>query len=169
MIEEGIEAQAHRVHRHGIQLNRTSRVVVFLKTGVEDFPAETDTLSLIDTIVDKAYALKSDEQAQEFIDSAVSKMVEILGLPSSNKTSETFCKAWLVDELDIKVDLKRPDPQDRWANHIRYPRLSRLAQSNPDAFRKFQQVMSRFVGLPDLASANPPKPSSRSFTTSCYA
>lgn len=166
--EDGVEAPARRVHREGVKLNRTSNVVVFLKTGVEDFAAEEDDISVFDAIIERAYSLKSEKEAWEFIESAVLRMVMVLKMPRT-KTSEMFCKAWLVDTLDIRVDMKRPDPGDRRANHIRYPRLSHLAQRNPETFHKFQRAMNLFVGLPDLASTNPDKPKPEGYRSHCIA
>ena len=115
----------------------------------------SDEPSVFDAIVDRAYSLKSAQEAWEFIESAVLRMVMVLGLPRT-KTSETLCKAWVVDQLDEKVDINATDPyNDRWFDHVLHPRLSHLAQKNPKAFRKFQMAMGRFVNLPDLSSTNP--------------
>jgi len=139
-----------------------------VKNGRAYIGDNSNELSVFDAVIDRAYSLKSDKEAWEFVETAVLRMVMVLGLPRT-KTSETLCKAWIVDTLDIRVDMKRPDPWDRWANHIRYPRLSHLAQKNPETFCKFQLAMIRFVYLPDLASTDPEPPSPKRYTTSCYA
>ncbi len=111
--------------------------------------------SVFDAIIDKAYSLKSKKEAWEFIEATVLRMVMVLKMPRA-KTSEIFCKAWILDILDERVDINATDPyNDRWYDHILYPRLSHLAQKNPASFRKFQLAIGRFVNLPDLSSTNP--------------
>ena len=150
--EDGVEAP---LRKHGIRLDVSTMALIYLKTGVEDFSPEDKEPSVFDAIVDRAYSLKSAQEAWEFIESAVLRMVMVLGLPRT-KTSETLCKAWVVDQLDEKVDINATDPyNDRWFDHVLHPRLSHLAQKNPKAFRKFQMAMGRFVNLPDLSSTNP--------------
>lgn len=99
---------------------------------------------------------------------AVEKLLDVLGFSYEETVIYRMARMWIWDLLDLRVDLRAPDAGDRWANHRRYPRLSHYAQEFPGHFERFQIAMSKFVGLPDLASDNPPKPSSRSYTTSCY-
>lgn len=139
----------------GFQLDRTSNKLVYLATGVEDFAAEDDEPSMFDVIIERAYSLKSKKEAREFIETAMLKMVMVLKMPRV-KTPEIFCKAWILDTLDERVDINTTDPyEDRWFDHVLHPRLSHLAQRNPKTFREFQLAMGRFINLPDLSSTNP--------------
>lgn len=139
----------------GFQLDRTSNKLVYLATGVEDFAAEYDEPSVFDVIIERAYSLKSKKDAREFVETAVLIMVMVLKLPRT-RNSETFARAWILDTLDKRVDINTTDPyNDRWFDHVLYPRLSHLSQHHPADFRKFQIAMGRFVSLPDLSSTNP--------------
>lgn len=151
---DGEEAGLRLVHRADIKLNVTERTLVYLKTGVEDFAKPDDEPSVFDAIIEKAYSLEGDALT-DFVGIAVLRMVMVLDIPRV-PTFEIFAKAWILDTLDEQVDINTTDPyNDRWFDHLLYPRLSKLAKQNPKAFREFQLAMTRFVSLPDLASQNP--------------
>lgn len=125
-----------------------------VKNGKAALFESKDESSVFDAVLEKAYSLEGDALT-DFIGIAVLRMVMILKLPRT-ADSETWCRAWILDTLDERVDINTTDPyNDRWFDHLLYPRLSKLAKQSPEVFRTFQSAMSRFVSLPDLSSQNP--------------
>src|SRR3989344_5272499 len=146
-VEDGVEAGVKRVHGRSI-LNKTKPNTVVYFDTVEDFDEEPDEPSVFDAIIDRVYSLKSEKEAREFIETAVLRMVMVLKMPRT-KTSETLCKAFLVDSFDLRIDLNPPDENDHWRWSKRFPRLSKLANVNHGAFEIFRKVMA-ITNLPDL-------------------
>src|SRR3990167_11386732 len=109
---------------------------------------DPDEQSVFDTLLAKAYSLESEKEAREFIDTATLRMVMFLKLPRT-KTSEIVCKAFLVDSFDLRIDINPPGENDHWRWSKRFPRLSKLANANHDAFEIFRKAMA-ITNLPDL-------------------
>lgn len=114
-----------------------------------------DEPSVFEIIIDQLCALDGEE-LQRQINSMIWNLINVIGLLEQFEAMEIFAKAWILDTLDERVDINTTDPyNDRWFDHLLYPRLSKLAKQDSKAFREFQLAMARFVSLPDLSSQNP--------------
>lgn len=142
--EDGVEAPAKR---HGILLEVSSRKLVYLKTGVEDFAEDPDEPSWIQRLADKIGEIKSEIRRRMFFAGAAHSMVSAFEFPAN---TFKFAMAFLKDVLDNALDTEPIDEEDRWRWTKRYPRVASHANMDHANFLKFQAVMARHIEIPDL-------------------
>ena len=145
-VEDGVEAGVKRVHGRSI-LNKTKPNAVVYFDTVEDFDKAPDEPSVFDTIIDRLYSLKGEE-LRIVINGAVCSLLNAIDCLGRD-AMEIFAKAWILDQLDERVDINPPGENDHWRWSKRFPRLSKLANANHDAFEIFRKAMA-ITNLPDL-------------------